>query len=986
MSGLEVTGGDARRRPVDASHDATPPAPGRVEELVQEMLETGRTPDQVCSAEPDLLPAVRERSAQVARVCEQFDALFPVEATPRDVSAYPSAPHPSLPQIPGYAVESILGRGGMGVVFRARHLRLTRTVAIKMMLAGEFAGPLERERFEHEAEAIARLRHPNIIQIFDVGDVDGRPFFTMEFLEGGSLAQALDGTPYSPRQASALVMSLAGAVESAHRGGIVHRDLKPGNVLLTADRLPKIGDFGLARKLESEVPPTQAGAAAGTPGYMAPEQVRGSGRGTCPPVDIYALGAILYELITGAPPFRADTAEASLQRVLTEDPIPPSRRNQRVPRDLEVICLTCLEKEPHRRYASAAALEEDLRRFQAGEAILARAEGPIRAWLRRVRRRPIVSGAILASIVIAVVGWSLLADRAAVRRQIHSEQLAIEASARDDAWQMSLALRNADWETARAALERAKIRLGDSGPTELRSRLAGAERDLALVSKLEAIRLDRADSVQGVLRFAEADQQYGDAFQAAGLGEYPAPAEIVAARVKASEVRVALVAALDDWAAHPGDLQHRDWALSIARLADTEAGAWTALVRDPKAWDDPDHLRALADRAPAGGGSAALAVAIARRLDAQGQDPLPFLKSVQQEHPADFWVNETLGSLLAKRGNNADALRYFQAAQVLRPEVSLIYNKLGIALSSTNRREEAVEQFRQAIRRDPTSGAAHFNLVLALLQLGRHEEVLTRLPEAMSLNADAAVLHSAWGDGLEATGNRSEAIEHYREAVTKDPRLEGAQRSLRTLLLKERRFDEAQDAWSRYLTAASPKAQLEWDGYAELCLNLGNDAEYRRVCRDLLIRFGSDPDPRVAERIGRCCLLAPVPLPSSADTAASVEQAVALIDRALADREKRAPVWTKPYFLFAKGLAEYRQGRPEAAIQILEGEAAKVLGPAPRLVLALAEHSLGHTEKARKTFDSARIDFDWEKFAPEARETWMNSILRREAEAALGAR
>ncbi len=983
MSGPEITGGSPDRKAVDV-----PAAAGfaleRIEQLVREILETGRTPEEVCAAEPDLLLRVGERWRQVEQVRDQFDALFPIELTPPELSAVSHARNSGLPQIPGYEVESILGRGGMGVVFRARHLRLNRTVALKMMLAGEFAGPRERERFEQEAEAVARLRHPNIVQVFDVGDVDGRPFFTMEFLEGGSLAQALDGTPCPPRQAAALVMNLASAVESAHQAGIVHRDLKPGNVLLTSDRSPKIGDFGLARRLEADVPPTQTGGAVGTPGYMAPEQVRGSGQGTCPPVDIHALGAILYELLTGTPPFRADSPSATLQRVLNEDAIPPSRHNSRIPRDLEVICLTCLEKEPQRRYASAGALEEDLRRFLAGEAIQARADGPIQIWIRRIRRRPILSGAIIGSLAIAAIGWRLLEDRAATRRQIASERLAIEEAARDDERQMSLALKNANWDKARAALERATARLGDRGPSQLQERLRLAEKNLALVSRLESIRLDRAGSVHGVLRFAEADEEYAEAFRTAGLGSHPDPVTTVAERVKQSDVSAALLGALDDWAAHPGVTGRGDWVLSVARLADPDASGWTAQVRDPQAWDDPQRLRALSNAAPIERVPVALAVAVAERLDAKGEDPVPFLRAIHRNRPADFWVNSSLGSMLAKQGNYLDALRYYQAAQAIRPDVSLVYNKLGIALANLNRPVEAVEHYQQAIEHDPASGPAHFNLILSLLALGRHEEVLARIPEAITLNSDAAILHSAWGDSLEATGRRDEAVEQYRKAVAGDPRLEGSQLSLRTLLFKMRKFNEAQETWSRYLAAAAPASQLEWDGYAELSLDLGREADYRWACRELLTRFGNDPDPRAAERIGRACLLLPVGGTPQADADRTVEHAVALIDRALADPEKRAPVWTKPYFLFAKGLAELRKGHAESAIRILEGEAAAVLGPAPQLVVALAEHSLGNNEKARKAFIAARTDFDWESFDPESRETWIYRILRREAEAALG--
>src|SRR3954452_17852887 len=212
-----------------------------------------------------------------------------------------------LPLIPGYDVEALLGRGGMGVVYKARHRRLNRLVAVKMLITGAHAGPNERARFQREAEAVARLRHANIVQIYDVGDHEGCPYFTMELLEGGSLAQTLAGTPQPARQAAALLTTLAEAVQAAHRAGIVHRDLKPANILLTADGTLKVADFGLARPFEGEPSLTLSGARVGTPSYMAPEQARGQARAIGPAADVYSLGAILYETLTGRPPFRAET-------------------------------------------------------------------------------------------------------------------------------------------------------------------------------------------------------------------------------------------------------------------------------------------------------------------------------------------------------------------------------------------------------------------------------------------------------------------------------------------------------------------------------------------------------------------------------------------------------------------------------------------------------------------------------------------------------
>src|SRR5262249_37775839 len=356
----------------------------RVEQLLEELLDSGGTPEEACRACPELLPQVRAGWQRLRALQAEVGALFP-RSPANDGATAPSLPTADLPRILGYEVQGVLGRGGMGVVYKAWHRRLHRLVAVKMLLAGPYAQPQELERFLREAETVAGLRHSNIVQVHEAGDVDGRPYFTMEFVEGGRLAQKRGGTPQPACQAAALVAGVAEAVHAAHQCGIVHRDLKPGNILLTADGTPKITDFGLARCLEGPAGLTHSGDPLGTPSYMAPEQAEGKSRDMGPAADTYALGAILYELLTGGPPFRAETAGETLRQVISQDPVPPSRLNAKVPRDLETVCLKCLHKEPQHRYASAAALAEDLHRFLLGEAILARPERRLERLVRLVR-------------------------------------------------------------------------------------------------------------------------------------------------------------------------------------------------------------------------------------------------------------------------------------------------------------------------------------------------------------------------------------------------------------------------------------------------------------------------------------------------------------------------------------------------------------------------------------------------------------------------
>jgi hypothetical protein len=425
----------------------------RVQELLDELLDRQATPEEVCSTCVELLPVVRRRWQQICRARAELDALLP--AGPFEA---PPALQP-LPSVPGYEVEAVLGQGGMGVVFRARHLRLGRPVALKMLLAGAYAGPTERARFQREAEAAAGLCHPNIVQLYEVGDHEGRPYFTMELVDGGNLSGKLAAAPQPVRWAAELVASLAEAVSVAHGAGIIHRDLKPANILLTAAGTPKISDFGLARRLEGQDALTQSGTTIGTPSYMAPEQVCGTAGPVGPATDVYGLGGILYELLTGRPPFLAGTALETFRQVLAEEPVPPSRLNRRVPRDLETVCLKCLHKEPHRRYPSAAALAEDLRRYLLGQTVSARPVGSLERAGKWVRRNKAVAG-LLAGVVFALVAGTaaslmfaveagrqakLAGDRAG---ELERQAGALEAKTRD------AEAKKAEAEQARAEAER----------------------------------------------------------------------------------------------------------------------------------------------------------------------------------------------------------------------------------------------------------------------------------------------------------------------------------------------------------------------------------------------------------------------------------------------------------------------------------------------------------------------------------------------------
>jgi peroxiredoxin len=328
------------------------------------------------------------------------------------------------PTIPGYQILGELGHGGMGVVYKARQLSLDRLVALKMIWAGAYARPEDLARFRIEVRAVAHLQHPHIVQFYDAGEWDGRPYFALEFLGGGSLARDRRGRPLPAREAAQMVETLAGAMHYAHQRGIVHRDLKPSNVLLTEDGIPKITDFGLAKQIEADSSLTQSGAIIGTPSYMAPEQARGETKEVGPVVDVYALGAILYELLTGRPPFRAHTPVDTILLVRSERPVPPSRLKPDVPRTLEAVCLKCLEKEPGKRYPNAATLGEDLKRFLTGGTVLAlpvtRIQKGVKWAKRNLRATLLIAG--LAATLLIVVSATLL-ERPKYAEQVGADKV-----------------------------------------------------------------------------------------------------------------------------------------------------------------------------------------------------------------------------------------------------------------------------------------------------------------------------------------------------------------------------------------------------------------------------------------------------------------------------------------------------------------------------------------------------------------------------------
>jgi eukaryotic-like serine/threonine-protein kinase len=430
---MEFLGKARQADPADTNSAAAPTG------LVEAYLERFPQLNQ-----PSIVQRLREECAVWQRTTAGLpaDEVRTLKQNVEETVANLERPSGKWPTIAGYEILGLLGRGFQGVVYKARQIQLNRIVALKMIVGDSGANPEDLARFHREAEAVAHLQHPHIVQIYDIGAQDGHSYFSMEFVAGGTLAQKLAHTPQPGSQAAEMVETLARAVHFAHQRGIVHRDLKPGNILLqqatapvgpTPDAarpaspvVPKIADFGLAKRLEGDTTLTQSGVIMGTPSYMAPEQASGKVREIGPAADVYALGAILYEMLTGRPPFRAETPLDTVLQVVAEEPVPPSRLQPKTAGDMETICLKCLRKEPRKRYTSAEALADDLRRFQNGEPVHARPVGVLERSRRWCRRKPALALAIglaaLAALSLLGLSLAFAIHNANVAARIRHEQ------------------------------------------------------------------------------------------------------------------------------------------------------------------------------------------------------------------------------------------------------------------------------------------------------------------------------------------------------------------------------------------------------------------------------------------------------------------------------------------------------------------------------------------------------------------------------------
>jgi serine/threonine-protein kinase len=765
--------------------------------------------------------------------------------------------------------------------------------------------------------------------------------------------------PYA-KSVAQLGVQVAEALEYAAGQGVLHRDVKPSNLLLDVWGTVWLTDFGLA-KATGNPDLTRSGDLLGTLCYLAPERFKGRADVRS---DVYSLGLTLYEMLALRPAFDGHDQAELVQRITTAEAPRLDRLNPQLPPDLVTIVHKAMAKEPGDRYQTARALAEDLRRFLDDRSIVARRVGlPEQVW-RWCRRNPstaaLLAGGLL--LVMALVGGGLWLER-----QRDQQRQAVEVDLR----KVAELQEQARWTEARTALERGEARLDGGGPGDLRRRLDQARHGLDLVVQLDDIRLRRVSNLEDESSNAQADRDYEGAFREAGLGKVHEAPEDVAARVKASAVRGALLAALDDWAVSATDKDRRRWLLEVARRADPDPEGWRDRVRDPVAWEDREALAELTRTAPVAEPSVPLLVALGQQLQAAGGDTTEFLRRVQREHPADFWANLALANVLKYRGPG-EAIAYYRVALAIRPGAALAYYNLADVLRFQDWLDEAADYYRKALQIAPRDARAQTSLSSLLKDMGRLDEAIDYFRQAVRSDPQNGAAHITLGSALKDEDLLDEAADHYRQAMALDPKNLAARAGLRSVLMRQGREEEARAAWQKDLEV-DPSEHEVWSDYAELCLFLGQEEEYRRARQAMLRRFGASTDPFIAERTGRACLL----LPASED---ELRQAAALVERALAAGRSK-PDWAYPFFLFARGLAEYRLGRLDCAIAVMEDERCQGIGPNPRVVLAMAQHRRGQKEEARKTLAGAVVAFDWSAAQADNPGMWLCHVLRREAEA-----
>jgi eukaryotic-like serine/threonine-protein kinase len=898
-------------------------------------------------------------------------------------SADDTAEHVPL-QVGRFHIRRELGRGGFGIVLLAEDPTVNREVALKIPRADALVTPALRERFQREARAAASLDHPNIVPVYEAGEVGPISYIASAYCPGPTLAECLRGRtqPVPFADAARFIAQLAGAVQHAHGRNVLHRDLKPANILLHDGGLssqewestqrgssvsgptagadstlispqtglpsPRITDFGLAKLLDASesktIEPTRSGTVLGTPSYMAPEQAESRGLSVGPAADIYALGAILYELLTGRPPFRGETELDTLLQVRTIDAVAPSRLRPQTPRDLETICLKCLAKEPTRRYESAGDLADDLSRWLANEPIRARPPSAVYR-LRKFSRRNRTALAMAALILFALVllgggaGWAVR-DRTA-------RQMAFDREITRALEEAEAAYERDQLPEAMAAVQRAEGLLATGhGRPETARHVEEWRRDLDMLARLEAIRFEQASANVDRMANEEADRRYAQAFADYGVDVANLPVPEAASRMQGRRINVGLAGVLDGWAAtrrHAGQPEDR-WQPLLTLASECDPDPWRVRVRNALARPDRSALMQLAVSDQVRDLPPRTLSTLGNTLRAVGavKEAVALLRSAQRQYPQDFWINYALGWCLTelRPAQNEQAVRFYSAAIALRGDLPSLHHNLGVALVEMNQFDEAELSFGTAIRLKPEYAGPHNGLGVVHAKRSRHDEAIRAFDEAIHIKPDWYEPHINRGLALTSKGQKEEGIASIRRAVKLAPDNATTHYALGSALWRSDLVDEA--------IAACREAIRRRDNFAPahslLGLALASQGHVAEAIAELDRAVRLQPSLPAAN-VNLAVLLANGPDPARREVSLAMEPA----RRAAADRQYR----------WVLGVVYYRAEMWSAAEQVLEeSQKSGHINNRGRFFLAMSQWQLGRHEPARRLYDQVCRDLD----------------------------